>query len=61
MQHLVVETAEPTAAALTEDGWHTNARGKKFHLMQVCSTGVLCGHITRQLIFTVVLYSHYAY
>lgn len=34
VQHLVVETAEPTATALTEDGWHTNARGKKFHLMQ---------------------------
>lgn len=34
VQHLVVEEAAPTPAALTEDGWHTNAHGKKFHLLQ---------------------------
>lgn len=34
MQHLVVETATPTDEALREDGWQTNAYGKKFHLMQ---------------------------
>ncbi|KAG0696669.1 Furin-1 [Chionoecetes opilio] len=34
VQHLVVAETTPTPAALTEHGWHTNARGKKFHLLQ---------------------------
>ncbi|KAK8719396.1 hypothetical protein OTU49_014056, partial [Cherax quadricarinatus] len=34
MQYLVVETAVPTKEALEEEGWQTNGRGKKFHLLQ---------------------------
>ncbi|KAK8404403.1 hypothetical protein O3P69_007595 [Scylla paramamosain] len=34
VQHLMVREAAPTPAALKEDGWQTNAQGKKFHLLQ---------------------------
>ncbi|XP_063600233.1 proprotein convertase subtilisin/kexin type 4-like [Penaeus indicus] len=34
VQHLVVQTARPTREAAQEDGWETNALGRRFHLMQ---------------------------
>ncbi|XP_042873733.1 furin-like protease kpc-1 [Penaeus japonicus] len=34
VQHLIVRTARPTREAAVEDGWQTNALGRKFHLLQ---------------------------
>ncbi|KAG7166940.1 Proprotein convertase subtilisin/kexin type 6-like [Homarus americanus] len=34
VQHLVVATTTPSDEALKEEGWQTNARGKKFNLRQ---------------------------